>query len=162
MAVSSIILCVIAGILLLVGFLGTFVPVIPGAPLAWAGLLAAHFSIYNEISILCLIITGVVAVLVSILDNFMPVLMTGKTGGSKAATVGSTIGLIAGFFIGPVGIIAGPFLGALAGELINSKGNFGVSIKSAWGAFLGFLLGTGLKMIAVGFFIWIFVRSFAQ
>ena len=159
MSVYSIILCVIAGILLLLGFLGTFVPVLPGAPLAWAGLLAAHFSIYNEISITCLIITGVVAVLVSVLDNFMPVLMTGKTGGSKAATIGSTLGLIAGFFLGPVGIIAGPFLGALIGELIHSKGDFGVCIKSAWGAFLGFLLGTGITMIAVGFFIWVFVRS---
>ncbi len=156
----SIILCVVAGILLLLGFLGTFVPILPGAPLAWAGLLAAHFSIYNEISITCLIITGAAAVLVSVLDNFMPVLMTGKTGGSKAATIGSTIGLIAGFFMGPAGIIAGPFLGALIGELIHSKGDFSVSIKSAWGAFLGFLLGTGIKMICVGFFIWIFVRSF--
>lgn len=158
--VLSIILCILAGILLLLGFLGTFVPVLPGAPLAWGGLLLAYFSAYNEISILCLIITAVVAVAVSVLDNILPVYMTNRTGGSKAATIGSTIGLIAGFFLGPAGIIAGPFLGALAGELIHSGGNFATSLKSAWGAFLGFLLGTGLKMIAVGFFIWIFVKSF--
>ncbi len=158
--VLSIILCILAGILLLLGFLGTFVPVLPGAPLAWGGLLLAYFSAYNEISILCLIITAVVAVAVSVLDNILPVYMTNRTGGSKAATIGSTIGLIAGFFLGPAGIIAGPFLGALAGELIHSDGNFAASLKSAWGAFLGFLLGTGLKMIAVGFFIWIFVKSF--
>ena len=156
----SILLCIVAGILLLLGFLGTFVPVLPGAPLAWAGLLAAHFSQYNEISVLCLIITGAVAVAVSILDNVLPVFMTNRVGGSKAATLGSTIGLIVGFFLGPVGIIVGPFLGALVGELIHSNGNFEASIKSAWGAFLGFLLGTGIKMISVGFFIWIFVRSF--
>lgn len=156
----SIILCIAAGILLFLGFLGTFVPILPGAPLAWVGLLAAHFSVYNQISIVCLIITGVLAVLVSVLDNFLPVLMTSRTGGSKAATIGSTIGLIAGLFLGPAGIIAGPFLGALAGELIHSNGNFGDSLKSALGAFLGFLLGTGMKMVCVGFFIWIFIRSF--
>ena len=156
----SILLCIVAGILLFLGFLGTFVPVLPGAPLAWAGLFAAYFSTYNEISILCLIITGVVAVAVSIFDNILPVFMTNKSGGSKAATVGSTIGLIAGFFIGPAGIIIGPFLGALIGEMIHSKGDFSNSLKSAWGAFLGFLLGTGIKMVAVGIFIWIFVRSF--
>lgn len=156
----SILLTILAVILLIVGFLGTFIPVIPGAPLAWVGLLLAYFSSYNDISFVCLIITGVVAVAVSILDNVLPVLMTDKVGGSKAATVGSTIGLIIGFFLGPAGIIAGPFLGALVGEMIHSGGNFSTSIKAAWGAFLGFLLGTGIKMIAVGFFIWIFVRSF--
>lgn len=157
----GILLAVIAGIFLFLGFLGTFVPVLPGAPLAWVGLLICYFSSINEISIVCLVITGVVAVAVSVFDNFLPVLMTNKVGGSKAATIGSTIGLIIGLFVGPAGIIAGPFLGALAGEIIHSHGDFGASIKAAWGAFLGFLLGTGIKMIAVGFFIWIYIRSFA-
>ena len=157
----SILLVVLAGILLILGFLGTFVPVLPGAPLAWAGLLLTYFSSFNEISIVTLVITAVIAAAVSIFDNFLPVIMTNKIGGSKAATWGATIGLIVGLFLGPAGIIAGPFLGALVGELIHSSGNFSQSIKSAWGAFLGFLLGTGIKMIAVGFFIWIYIRSFA-
>ena len=151
---------ILAGILLLLGFLGTFVPVLPGAPLAWLGILLAFFSDYNEISFVILIVTAVAAVIVSILDNVLPVVLTNKIGGSKAATIGSTIGLIAGFFLGPAGIIAGPFLGALIGELINSNGDFFTSLKSAWGAFLGFVLGTGIKMITVGLFIWIYVRSF--
>lgn len=151
---------ILAGILLLLGFLGTFVPVLPGAPLAWLGILLAFFSDYNEISFVILIVTAVAAVIVSILDNVLPVMLTNKIGGSKAATIGSTIGLVAGFFLGPAGIIAGPFLGALIGELINSNGDFFTSLKSAWGAFLGFVLGTGIKMITVGLFIWIYVRSF--
>ena len=158
----SVILCIVAGILLLAGFLGTFVPILPGAPLAWAGLLAAHFSIYNDISILCLIITGVIAVLVSIADNIFPVAMTKKFGGSKYATTGATIGLIIGFFTGPWGIILGPFLGALVGELINKEGRNEGVLKAAFGAFMGFLLGTGLKMITVLGFIWVFVISFMR
>lgn len=158
----SIILCLVAGLLLLAGFLGTFVPILPGAPLAWAGLLAAHFSIYNDISILCLIITGVLAVLVSIADNIFPVTMTKKFGGSKYATTGATIGLIIGFFTGPWGIILGPFLGALVGELINKEGRNEGVLKAAFGAFMGFLLGTGLKMITVLGFIWVFVISFMR
>ncbi len=156
----SVILCIVAGILLLAGFLGTFVPILPGAPLAWAGLLAAHFSIYNDISILCLIITGVIAVLVSIADNIFPVTMTKKFGGSKYATTGATIGLIVGFFTGPWGIILGPFFGALIGEFINKEGRSEGVFKAAFGAFMGFLLGTGLKMITVLGFIWVFVISF--
>ena len=156
----SVILSIVAGVLLVVGFLGTFVPVLPGAPLAWAGLLAAYFSEYNEISLVCLIVTAVFAVVVSITDNIFPVAMTKKFGGSKYATTGATIGLIIGFFTGPWGIILGPFFGALVGEWINKEGREGGVFKAAFGAFMGFLLGTGLKMIAVLGFIWLFVISF--
>ena len=156
----SVILCIVAGVLLLVGFLGTFVPVLPGAPLAWAGLLAAYFSEYADISILCLIITAVIAVIVSVVDNIFPVAMTKKFGGSKYATTGATVGLIVGFFTGPWGIILGPFFGALIGEFINKEGRNEGVFKAAFGAFMGFLLGTGLKMITVLGFIWVFVISF--
>lgn len=151
---------ILAGILLVVGFLGTFVPVLPGAPLAWGGLLLCYFSSYNEISIFCLVITAVFAILVSILDNFAPVLMTKNFGGSKKAITGSTIGLIVGFFVGPIGIIAGPFFGALIGELINNQGKWNGVFKAALGAFIGFLLGTGIKMICVLVFIFIYIASF--
>jgi len=158
----SLVLCVVAGFLLLLGFLGTFVPVLPGAPLAWAGLLAAYFSDFNDISIACLIIAAVIAVFVSIADNFFPVTMTKKFGGSKYATTGATIGLIVGFFTGPWGIILGPFFGALIGEWINKEGREDGVFKAAFGAFMGFLLGTGLKMITVLGFIWVFVISFMR
>lgn len=156
----SLILSIAAALLLIVGFIGTFVPVLPGCPLAWGGLLAAYFSSYNHISILCLVITGIVAVVASVLDNFFPTIMTKKSGGSKAATRGATVGIIVGLFLGPIGIIIGPFIGALVGELINSKGDFSTSFKSAVGAFLGFLCGTGMKMIVVAIYIIIYIASF--
>ena len=156
----SLILAIIASVLLVVGFIGTFVPVLPGAPLAWCGLLVAYFSSYCEISIIALVISGIFAVLVSVLDNFLPVIMTKKFGGSKAATTGSTIGLIVGFFIGPLGMIFGPFLGALMGEWIHNGGKREGVFKAAFGAFIGFLTGTGLKMICVLCFIWYFVIQF--
>ena len=89
----SLLLSILAGVILAVGFLGTFIPVLPGAPLAWVGLLLCYFSTYNELSLVWLIVTAVIAVVVSILDNIMPVYMTNKTGGSKAATRGATFGL---------------------------------------------------------------------
>ena len=158
----NLILAIVAGLLLVVGFIGTFVPVIPGAPLAWLGLLAAYFSSYCNINLFALIIAGVFAVLVSVLDNFLPVLMTKKFGGSKAAVTGSTIGLIIGFFAGPAGLILGPFIGALIGELIFTKGNTQGVFKAAFGAFAGFIFGTGLKMICVLCFIWYFIASFIR
>lgn len=156
----SLILAILAGILLLIGFIGTFVPVLPGAPLAWLGLLLAFFSEYCEISILGLVIAGIFAVLVSVMDNFLPVFMTKKFGGSKAAITGSTIGLIVGFFTGPLGIILGPFVGAYIGELIHNNGKLQGVFKAAMGAFVGFLTGTGIKMVSVLCFVWYFIVSF--
>lgn len=156
----SLFLAIAAGVLLAAGFAGTFVPVLPGAPLAWLGLFAAYFSEYCDISVATLIITGIAAVLVSVLDNILPVAMTKKFGGSKSATTGSTIGLIAGFFIGPVGIILGPFLGAVIGELIHNHGNSDGVLRAGLGAFAGFLAGTGIKMILVLVLIWCFITGF--
>ena len=156
----SFLLALVAGLLLLIGFIGTFVPVFPGAPLAWAGLLAAYFSDYCDISLTVLIIAGVFAVLVSILDNVLPVLMTKKFGGSKMATTGATVGLIIGFFVGPLGMILGPFFGALLGEWISKKGESEGVLKAAFGAFMGFLTGIGIKMICVLCYIWYFIASF--
>lgn len=148
---------IIAGLLLLLGFLGTFLPVLPGAPLAWAGLLLAYFSSYCEISLVTVIITFVFAVLVSILDNILPVFLTNKFGGSKRATWGATIGVLIGFFIGPWGLILGPFIGAFIGELSNNNGNGGAALKTAFGSFVGFLCGTGMKMITVLAFVWVYI-----
>lgn len=158
----SIFLAVLAGILLLAGLIGTFLPVIPGPPLAWAGLLAAHFSSCSQIKIWILAVTAVAALAVSIMDNILPSLLTKKSGGSKAGTWGSTIGLLAGFFLGPLFVILGPFIGAFIGEMIHDASDVKKAFKAALGAFKGFLLGTGIKMISVLAFIWIFIYSLMQ
>ncbi len=150
---------ILAGILLLVGLVGTVLPVLPGPPIAWAGLLAAHFSNYSQIEIWILIATGIAAALVTVMDNIFPSIMTRKAGGSKAATLGCTIGLVAAFFLGPLFILIAPFVGAFIGEMIHDSSDSKRALKAALGAFKGFLLGTGLKAICVMCFIWIFLWS---
>ena len=150
---------ILAGILLLVGLVGTVLPVLPGPPIAWAGLLAAHFSTYSKIEIWILIATGIAAALITVIDNIFPSLMTKKAGGSKAATWGCTSGLLASFFLGPIFILIAPFIGAFIGEMIHDSSDSKRALKAAFGAFKGFLLGTGLKMITVICFIWLFLWS---
>ncbi len=160
--VWDLVFAIVGAVLLVVGFLGTVIPVLPGAPLAWAGLLVAHFSSYTPVKIVTLVICAVIAVAVSILDNFFPTLFTKGSGGSKAGMVGSTLGLIVGMFLGPLGIIVGPFVGALIGELIHDSSDFKRCASAAFGAFKGFIFGTGLKMIACAGFIWIYVVAFLR
>jgi uncharacterized protein YqgC (DUF456 family) len=102
-------------------------------------------------AILTLVVTG--------LDYVIPIYGTRKFGGTKYGMWGCIIGLIAGLWLGPVGIIVGPFVGALAGELIaNSSSD--QALRAAFGSFVGFLLGTLLKLIACFVMVWYFVQAF--
>lgn len=156
---ATLFFAILAGVLLLVGLIGTVLPVLPGPPIAWAGLLAAHFSNYSQIEIWILIATGIAAVFVTVIDNIFPSIMTKKAGGSKAATWGCTIGLVAAFFLGPIFILIAPFAGAYIGEMIHDSSDAKRALKAAFGAFKGFLLGTGIKIITVMCFIWLFLWS---
>lgn len=143
----DIILLAVAVGLLLGGLLGCFLPIIPGPPLAWAGFFALSYSaIGAEISSAELVITAAIMVVITVLDYIMPTYFTKKFGGSSYGTWGSTIGTILGLFIlPPFGLIFGPFVGAFVGEYIGQKP--GVSpLKSAAGAFLGFVFSLGLKL----------------
>jgi uncharacterized protein YqgC (DUF456 family) len=144
----DIFLLVAAVLCLLVGFVGCVLPVLPGPPVSWVALLLLKFTHWGTgISWIWMLVFGVLVVGVTLLDYLIPAWGTKKLGGTRAGVWGATIGLIVGVFFPPVGLIFGPFFGALAGELIaGTPGK--KSLKAAFGAFLGFLFGTGLKLIA--------------
>jgi uncharacterized protein YqgC (DUF456 family) len=146
-------------VLLITGILGCILPVIPGPPLNYAGLLLLHFTSKHQFSVKFLIVWAVINVIVYALDYIIPVWGTKKFGGSKAGVWGSVIGLVLGLFcFPPFGIIAGPFMGAIAGELLAGR-NSETALKSGFGSFLGLLLGTLLKLIVAGLMTWYFFRE---
>ncbi|NRR90083.1 DUF456 domain-containing protein [Winogradskyella undariae] len=150
-------LVVIAFLLMIIGILGSFLPVIPGPLTSWAGLLVLHFTKGVEMSQTFLIITLIVAIVIYVLDYIIPAIGTKRFGGSKAGMIGTTLGLIIGLIAPiPFGIIIGPFFGALIGEMMN-KNDFNKALKAAFGSFLGFIASTFLKFIVAiiyfGFFI---------
>ncbi|HHT05864.1 MAG TPA: DUF456 domain-containing protein [Hydrogenispora sp.] len=156
---GDLILLILAGGALLVGFLGSFLPVLPGIPLAWVGLLLARFSAQSALTTKTLVICLIVTLFVTLLDNLAPIWFTKRAGGTKAGTRGATVGMLVGLFIGPIGMILGPFVGAYVGELIHDWGNPQKAFNAALATFIGFLFGTGLKMLTGGVFIWLFIRS---
>jgi len=151
-------LIIIAGLLLLTGFVGSILPVLPGIPLSYLGIILLHLSSIVQFSSGFLIILGVAVVVVQLLDFIIPVWGTKKTGGSKAGVRGSVIGLMVGFFMGPWGIITGPFIGALIGELLVGKTSQ-KAIKAAFGTFLGLLTGTILKLALAGIMIYYYIEA---
>jgi len=151
-------LLIFAGILLIiVGFIGSFLPVLPGPPASWFAILLLHLSKYADFSTTYLTVTALVVVIVTVVDYIFPTWLTKKAGGSKAGIWGATIGLVVGIFVfPPIGIILGPALGAFIGEMMYQKDS-NRAITSALAAFAAFILGTGLKLIVCGYFAWEFV-----
>ncbi|MCE4565306.1 DUF456 domain-containing protein [Maribellus sp. CM-23] len=145
---------------MIAGIAGCVLPVIPGPPLSYIGLLMLHFTTRYQFSTTFLVIWGIVTVVVYVIDYLIPVWGTKRFGGSKRGVWGSLIGLVIGlFFFPPFGIIIGPFLGAVIGELTAGK-DHGSALKSGFGSFMGFLLGTLLKLIASGLMTWHFIKVF--
>lgn len=155
----DILLTCIGFLFMIIGILGSFLPVLPGPPMSWIGLLLLYLTNAVDNNWWFLGITLAIALIVFALDYVIPAMGTKKFGGSKKGVWGTTIGLIIAIFFpifGVFGIIIWPFIGAFVGELIN-KADSKTAVKAAFGSFLGFLTGTFLKFIVAlvyfGFFI---------
>ena len=155
---SDYILLILGIIFMVLGIIGCLVPVLPGPPLSFIGLILLHLTRFGQFSTPALITFGALAAIVTILDYIVPVWGTRKFGGSKYGTRGATIGLVIGFFIGPLGIIIGPLLGAFIGEMIF-KDDMNYALKAGIGSLLGFLMGVGLKLAASFVMTFYFIKE---
>jgi uncharacterized protein YqgC (DUF456 family) len=157
----DIVLLLLGFILMLLGILGSVLPVLPGPPISWVGLLVLHLTKAVPEDWWLLGITLAVAGCVWALDYIIPAIGTKKFGGSKAGMLGTVIGLIVAIIfpvLGIFGIIVWPFVGALVGELINNADQK-TALKAAFGSFIGFLTGTFLKFVVTIIFLGLFIAK---
>ena len=153
-----IILAILAGV---VGIAGSIIPGLPGPPISWVGLLLLFLWGPEEVPTKTLVIWGVVMVAVSIIDYVVPMYFTKMTGGSRYAERGAMVGLLLGIIFTPIGMILGSFLGAFLSELYWGGKSAIDALKAAFGSFLGFITGTGLKTIVAVLILWrIFIFCF--
>lgn len=165
------ILVVLAALLIIAGIGGCVLPIIPGPPIAFVGMLVLHFSDESRaFGFWTLVVYGLVAIAITVLDYFIPIYGTKKFGGTKYGTRGSIVGLIVGTIVLPVlgivlgpfgllGIILGPFAGAVVGEKIGGMEN-DQALKAGIGSFIGFLAGTLLKLVYCLVILYFFISSF--
>lgn len=145
------VLIILAFLCLAIGISGAVIPGLPGPPISWVGLLLASLTPFVAASTSLLVITAVIAAIITVLDYVVPSLATKLHGGSKYGVWGCNIGLILSIFglpFGPqglLGVVFWPFVGALVGEYIKQR-QWEPSLRAAWGAILGFLTGTLLKL----------------
>jgi uncharacterized protein YqgC (DUF456 family) len=155
---SDYILLIFGILLMILGIIGCLVPVLPGPPLSFLGLILLHLSRFGQFTNPTLIIFCAIAVVVTILDYIVPVWGTKRFGGSKYGTRGATVGLVIGLFLGPLGIILGPLFGAFVGEMIF-KDDIKYAFKAGFGSLIGFLTGIGLKLAASFVMTFYFVKE---
>ncbi len=143
------VIIVIGALLVVAGFIGSFLPVLPGTPITYVGLLALQLAT-QPFTATFLIIWALIIGTIMLLDNLIPAYGAKRFGGSAYGIWGSIIGMIIGiFFFPPFGMIAGPLIGAFLGELIGGETSER-ALKSALGSFAGLVVNTLLKVIASG------------
>lgn len=158
----DIFLVIVAALFMLLGIIGSMLPILPGPLTSWIGLLLFHLTDAVPMNWTFLGITLAIAILVWLLDYIIPALGTKKFGGSKAGMIGTTIGLLVAIFFpifGVFGIIVWPFIGAYVGELLN-KSNSDRALKAAFGSFLGFLTSTFIKFVVAVIYLGLFIVKF--
>lgn len=153
----DIILIIIAALFMILGIIGSFLPVLPGPLTSWLGLLIVHLTKAIPINKSFLIITLIIALLIWVLDYIIPAIGTKRFGGTKYGMIGTTLGLIVGLLAPiPGGIIIGPFIGALIGELLNNSDSK-TATRAAFGSFIGFLTSTFIKFVVAVVYFGLFV-----
>ncbi|PZO10947.1 MAG: DUF456 domain-containing protein [Lysobacteraceae bacterium] len=137
----------IAGVLIVVGLLGTVLPVLPGLPVMFAGmLLAAWAGDFQHIGGGTLAALGFLVLLSIAVDLAASIYGAQRSGASRKGLWGAGIGGFAGIFFGIPGLLAGPFLGASLGEMAHGRAWQDAS-KVGLGTWLGLLLGALLKLM---------------
>lgn len=145
----DILLIVLGAFFIVAGFIGSILPVLPGPPLSYTGLLILQLTSGHPFSAAFLLLWLVITVILAVLDNVIPAWGTKRFGGTAYGVWGSMIGLVAGIFFPPAGLLIGPIAGAFAGELAGGS-NANNALRSAWGSFVGVLFGTVLNIVAAG------------
>ena len=146
-------------LIMAVGLAGTVLPVIPGILLIYAGYLLYGFATgWQAYGLAAIVGWSVVTALVLLLDFYAGAIGAKRYGASRSGAWGSLIvGLIGTLAAGFPGLILGPFVGAAAGELLRGR-SYREALRSGWGTFIGFMVGSVVKIalgvVMVGTFIW--------
>ena len=150
----------LAVILVLVGLAGVILPALPGTVLIFGGLLlGAWVDHFRHVGLPSLVLIGVIGA-ISYGVEFVAAALGAKRGGaSPRAVVGAALGTLLGIAFGLFGIIFGPLIGAILGELSTHRDVLRAG-RAGIAAWIGFIVGTGVKIALAFSMIAIFLTAF--
>lgn len=149
-------------ILMLVGLVGTVLPVIPGLVLSYCGLLIYKFGITNDLSIIYIWIFGILVGISIILEYMIPAKLNRRYGGTRWGSVGSFVGAIVGLLFIPIpfGFLIGMLLGVFIAELFHDSRDTKKALNSTKGAFFGFIMGTGFNLVVAFMILFVVLANY--
>jgi uncharacterized protein len=151
------VLWVLSVAMVIVGVIGVVMPALPGHMLILAGLIVGAWANgFTRVGIWTLVAIGVIAVASYGVDFVAVALGAKRLGASPRAMTGAALGTIAGLFFGLPGVIVGPFVGAVIGEL-STHNHFTKAGKAGVAAWIGFAIGTAVKVAMAFLMIGIFL-----
>ena len=149
MSEYTMILWILCAILTLTGLAGLLLPLIPGAPLLFLGLLCGAWAEdFRYVGLGTLLVLAGMAGLTYLVEFLAAALGAKKFGGSNRAMVGAAVGGLIGMLFEPPGIIFGPFIGAVLGELSLQR-TLDQASRAGFGTVVGLALGVAGKF-AIG------------
>lgn len=150
----------IAGLLVILGFIGLLLPILPGIAFVFSGLLlAAWVDDFTRVSEMTMIIIGIISLFTWGVDFFASYFTVKKAKASKLALYGTLIGAVVGILGGVVGLIIGPIIGAIVGEFISLR-NTGGAARVGIAAGLGFVLALVAKLVLTMLILAIFSYTY--
>lgn len=154
---QSLILWILAAVLTVTGLAGLLLPIVPGAPVLFLGLLCGAWAEdFQYIGLWTLLILAVLTGLTYLVEFAASVLGVKKYGGSNRAVIGAAVGGVAGLFFGIPGILFGPFAGAVIGELSLQR-TMDEAGRAGFGTVVGLAVGLAGKfavgLVMIGIFI---------
>jgi uncharacterized protein len=149
---------VIVAALMLVGLVGSVVPLIPGTPLVFAGaVIYAIATDFTPVGAGRLAILAVLGVAGWAIEHVAGALGARRAGGGRAAVVGAVLGALVGLAFAPLGLLVGPIAGAIGGELLSGRDPVG-SVRTGIGTAVGVVLGVAahfaFAVTMVALFVW--------
>lgn len=153
---------ILAWICLSLGFLGVFVPAVPGCGLMAVGVLT-YKLVLPDTALTWKFVGGVIAaaLLAMLLDYLAFAWGAKRWGASNWGLAGAIVGAIAGvILLTPlIGLVVGPLLGAVAGECMGGQ-SFKKALKAGMGTLVGSLMAFVIRFaIAVGILIGFLLRA---
>ena len=136
-------LIILSLICVLIGLIGSIIPILPGPPISWIGILLLYFTSIIDFNYWILSITFLLAIASLFFDWIIPAKLIKKFNGTNYGVYGAIIGSITGLIYGSAyGFIIGLLVGSFIGELLYDSKDLKRAIIATIGSFIGFILST--------------------
>ncbi len=145
---------------ILVGVVGTVIPILPGMLLVWFTVLVyAWRTGFETVGWPSIIFISIIALVAGLSNIWLPLLGAQKTGAAKRALFLGVIGAIVGTFVIPIpilGTVIGYAIGVFLGEFMKVR-DWRLALKASLGGVAGWGVSTIVEIVGALLILAIFV-----